>query len=235
MGINREELIADIDGLQTTFDAFKMLKRLAAEVGYNKFTVMGLPQFGEELQDRIVVNNWNPELTQAYAEYGLTGDSPVLERLRNSVLPFTWEVEKVNAARPKGQREVAIDLFRTFEMNEGVYIPVRGVDGDVSAVGFSGVKSEITTEQLDALTIVAMAACERLAAITQEQAEIVLTERERECLQWTAAGKTSGEIGDILGLSEHTVNHYMGAVTGKLDAVTRSQAVAKALRLRLIA
>ena len=42
------------------------------------------------------------------------------------------------------------------------------------------------------------------------------------------------EIAEILGLSEHTINHYLNRATKKLDAVNRTQAVAKALRLGLI-
>ena len=62
----------------------------------------------------------------------------------------------------------------------------------------------------------------------------MLTERELDCLNWTAAGKTSVEIAEILTLSEHTINHYLNRATKKLDAVNRTQAVAKALRLGLI-
>ena len=61
-----------------------------------------------------------------------------------------------------------------------------------------------------------------------------LTEREIDCLNWTAAGKTSAEISEILGLSEHTVNHYLNRATRKLDTVNRTQAVAKALRTGII-
>jgi DNA-binding CsgD family transcriptional regulator len=61
-----------------------------------------------------------------------------------------------------------------------------------------------------------------------------LTQREIDCLNWTAAGKTSVEISDILSLSEHTVNHYLNRATKKLDTVNRTQAVAKALRMGII-
>jgi len=57
-----------------------------------------------------------------------------------------------------------------------------------------------------------------------------LSERELECLKWTSAGKTSAEIAAILNLSEHTVNHYLIGATRKLEAVNRTQAVAKAVR-----
>jgi DNA-binding CsgD family transcriptional regulator len=51
---------------------------------------------------------------------------------------------------------------------------------------------------------------------------------------WTSAGKTSAEIAAILGLSEHTINQHIAASTQKLGALNRTQAVAKAIRLRVI-
>ncbi|MCI5078440.1 helix-turn-helix transcriptional regulator [Oricola sp.] len=61
-----------------------------------------------------------------------------------------------------------------------------------------------------------------------------ITVREQSCLAWTAEGKTSEEIGIILDLSPHTVNHYLGSAARKLGATNRMHAVAKALRLGLI-
>lgn len=57
-----------------------------------------------------------------------------------------------------------------------------------------------------------------------------ITRRERECLQWCAEGKTSEDIGAILSLSTHTVNHYLISAIGKLNAVNRTHAVAIAFR-----
>ncbi|QKV19281.1 helix-turn-helix transcriptional regulator [Oricola thermophila] len=61
-----------------------------------------------------------------------------------------------------------------------------------------------------------------------------ISTREEACLAWTAEGKTSEEIGIILELSPHTVNHYLGSAARKLGASNRMHAVAKALRLGLI-
>ena len=61
-----------------------------------------------------------------------------------------------------------------------------------------------------------------------------LSARERECLHWTASGKTSSEIATILELSEHTVNHYLSAACQKLGATNRAHAVARAIRAGLV-
>ena len=61
-----------------------------------------------------------------------------------------------------------------------------------------------------------------------------LTQRECDCLQWAAAGKTSIETGIILGLSPHTVNQYLSSATVRLEAVNRTHAVTKAAQMGLI-
>ena len=47
-------------------------------------------------------------------------------------------------------------------------------------------------------------------------------------------GKTSGEIGMILGISARTVNFHVTAILAKLDAVNKTQAVIKALMFDLL-
>jgi diguanylate cyclase (GGDEF)-like protein len=64
--------------------------------------------------------------------------------------------------------------------------------------------------------------------------EIHLTPRELECLQWSAAGKSSWEIATILGVSESAVNFHMANIRGKFDVGSRRQAVVQAIRYGLI-
>ena len=53
-----------------------------------------------------------------------------------------------------------------------------------------------------------------------------LTPREREVLAWCAIGKTSWEIGVILGISERTVKAHLAGVFNKLGVDSRAAAVA---------
>jgi len=61
-----------------------------------------------------------------------------------------------------------------------------------------------------------------------------LTAREREVLRWSATGKTVGEIGAILGISERTVTFHVTSTLVKLDVVNKTQAVSKALILGIL-
>jgi DNA-binding CsgD family transcriptional regulator len=58
-----------------------------------------------------------------------------------------------------------------------------------------------------------------------------LTAREREVLQWLAAGKTDRDIADILAISPRTVHKHLQRIYEKLGVETRTAAVVRAMRL----
>ncbi|MFM9850905.1 MAG: response regulator transcription factor [Hyphomicrobiaceae bacterium] len=65
--------------------------------------------------------------------------------------------------------------------------------------------------------------------------DMLISARELECLKWIAEGKTAWEAGVILGISERTVRFHLNAAREKLDCLTTTQAVAKAVAQQLIA
>ncbi|WP_225131446.1 MULTISPECIES: response regulator transcription factor [Bradyrhizobium] len=64
--------------------------------------------------------------------------------------------------------------------------------------------------------------------------EVVLSEREKQCLRWIDQGKSSWEIGVILNVSENTVNFHVKNAMRKLETTSRTQCVVKARRLGLL-
>lgn len=57
-----------------------------------------------------------------------------------------------------------------------------------------------------------------------------LTYREIHCLHWCKEGKTNWEIGEILVISEKTVEFHLGNVMKKLGAANRMTAVVLGIR-----
>lgn len=58
-----------------------------------------------------------------------------------------------------------------------------------------------------------------------------LTERELDVLRWTAHGKTSSDISQLLSLSEHTVNFHIRNVITKLHTTNKTAAAVRAALL----
>lgn len=63
---------------------------------------------------------------------------------------------------------------------------------------------------------------------------ISLSPRERECLEWASRGKSSTDIGEILGISPRTVDAYLEKTCGKMKVRTRIEAVVAAVQAEII-
>jgi DNA-binding CsgD family transcriptional regulator len=63
---------------------------------------------------------------------------------------------------------------------------------------------------------------------------VQLTLQEVECLRWCKEGKTNWEIGEILDISEKTVEFHLSKGMRKLGAGNRITAVIAAIKCGLI-
>jgi len=61
-----------------------------------------------------------------------------------------------------------------------------------------------------------------------------LTPREKEILEWIYRGKSNIEVGMILKISPLTAKNHVQKILRKLDVLNRTQAVGKALALRIL-
>jgi len=72
------------------------------------------------------------------------------------------------------------------------------------------------------------------ASATKPAKQGLLTPREQQILQWIYHGKSNIEIGMILGISPLTVKNHVQKTLRKLNVLNRTQAVGKALALRIL-
>lgn len=68
----------------------------------------------------------------------------------------------------------------------------------------------------------------------RDEKPIQLTSQEVECLRWCKEGKTNWEIGEILKISEKTVEFHLSNGMRKLGAGNRITAVIMAIKGGLI-
>ncbi len=83
-------------------------------------------------------------------------------------------------------------------------------------------------DEPDALVVAA------LGAAAEPDADVALTARELEVLALLAEGASNKLIGRRLGISAHTAKYHVASLLEKLDAVSRTDAVAHAARLGVI-
>ena len=71
-------------------------------------------------------------------------------------------------------------------------------------------------------------------AAAERDASIVLTARELEVLALLAEGASNKLIARRLGISAHTAKYHVASLLDKLDAVSRTDAVAHAARIGVL-
>jgi len=86
----------------------------------------------------------------------------------------------------------------------------------------------------DVLGTIINARMARIARLDVWRPQVNLNDREIEALTWSARGKTSDEIAQILGLTKRTVDFHLDSARAKLGVATRTQAVVTAVTGRLI-
>jgi len=69
---------------------------------------------------------------------------------------------------------------------------------------------------------------------TRHDRDVLLSPRQAECLFWVQQGKSSRDIGTILGVSHRMVERHVFRACQKLGVRTRLQAVIRARSLGLI-
>lgn len=231
------ECAREVDDLKTQFDIFRFLKKLTEAWGMKAFMVLHIPSHvAQELSQYTVITNWPAELLHQYDHEGLLSRSNVLRTLKQSSVPFSVDMEFRTRGHDDATAKKILELFGRFGMNNSLWCPVQDPSGQRGAVSFHGETFNLTPKCIAEIAFIAAHVFSRLAYVRSLDARVpeTLTDREIDCLNWTAAGKTSAEIADILTLSEHTVNHYLNRATKKLNTVNRTQAVARALRIGII-
>jgi DNA-binding CsgD family transcriptional regulator len=73
-----------------------------------------------------------------------------------------------------------------------------------------------------------------VAATTEPEPNIALTARELEVLALLAEGASNKLIARRLGISAHTAKYHVASLLEKLDAVSRTDAVAHAARIGVL-
>lgn len=184
----------------------------------------------------IMANNYSTEWQQRYAQANYLAVDPTVAHGLQSVLPLVWDQKLFNAA-PTFWEDA-----RGHGLNVGWAQSSIDVHGAVGMLTLSRSHDVLSPgelrEQMPRMQWLSKMATEgmlRMAAAQRPpEPPIRLTTREVEVLRWTADGKTSHEVGQIMAISERTVNFHINNSLLKLGANNKTSGVIKAAILRLL-
>lgn len=163
---------------------------------------------------------------------------PTLRAASRSIAPVDW-----NRLSADEDFQLVFNRASDFSLpNCGLTIPVRGPYGDIGLFSVTAsmhssawkIHKGNVIQSLQSLAVNLHDTVMRSEPLTNALHQPNLSKREVEILQWTAAGKSQQDIGDILSISARTVEVHLRSSREKLCTLTTAQAVGRAVSLGLI-
>lgn len=228
------DFIESLEQKNTVEDLVAAFDALLRKFGFVAFAVGNPIAPKLKLEERVLVATWPKEWCDLWLERNYVAVDPVVYQLLAQPVPFRWRDVR---ARASGAGADVMDNARDFRFYDGIGIPVRSETREIMGITMAGPECAVSKREEMCLHLAAIyfhAKLEQLKSASKAHGPS-LTERERECLAWAAAGKTDWETSQILSIAEQTAKQHMKNAMRKLNALHRAQAVALAIHKGLIA
>lgn len=213
----------------------QVLDKLVADGLVDHYHVGGVSRDKGIGTGHVLVNNWPEAYAREYFANRRYLDDPIVRVLRASHGTVTPDdLARAFAVSPSDQRRV--DEARAHGLALPLCFTVGPASQVIGCVTFRR-RKPYTPEEIAMLGLLAPGIHRgaRLAWYARNsRGTDVLSPRERECIAWSSLGKSSWEIGEILGIAKQTADVHLKSAIQKLNADSRAHAVAEALRLGLI-
>lgn len=191
-------------------------------------------------REAVLVHNYPSEWERVFSELKLHESDPVLLHAEQTLLPFFWDSPAFRECLTLPQKEI-LDHAARMGLSGGYTVPIH----PPWALGAMSASCSLVPDgnAIDArvyfdVPLLAMylyeTACRAQGLPLQPDQRVLLSVRERQCLELVAEGKSDWAIGQILGIGESTAHTHIERAKRRLGVATRQQAVVRALVSRQI-
>ena len=213
--------------------------RFVQGLGFTTMGAMAVIDHGIGRSDFITVHNAPTGYQEALQHTASARRDPVIQHCRRQAVPIIWDQATYTAQglgemwEEQARFGYVTGIAMALHLPEGRHF-VLGVERDRPLPEDHGELTRIVAD-LQLFAVYAQDVALRvLTPPADPPDQPKLTPREAEVLRWTMEGKTSWEVGSILGITERTVVMHVTNAVQKLGATNKHHAVVKALRLGLI-
>lgn len=187
----------------------------------------------------VMLHNYPAVWVRTFSESKLYEIDPVLLQAERTPFAFFWNDCAFRAQLTGAQTEI-LAAAGSLGIQRGYTIPIHlsWVPGSLRAS--CSLVPNAKSIDASSYAVAQLLATHFYAAATRAYhpwntvTPIVLSPRERQCLELAAQGKSDWVIGRVLGLNKGTAHKYMENVKRRLGVATRVQAIVKALMTRQI-
>jgi DNA-binding CsgD family transcriptional regulator len=214
------------------------IHNLRDRLGTTNLTYHGLSADNLLEKSDVIITTNNPQWPEQYAAREYVNIDPVVNSGRRSGLPVDWEeVDR----RSRTAKYYFAELARYDIGTRGVSIPVFAPNGEIGLFSFTTnhlKKNEwLSFRQKHIAHLGHFGQHIHIQALKIAQGSrksVKLTRQEKTCLQLKADGYDASAIAEKLHLSIHTVRMHLNHAQERLECLSKSEAIQKALKLGVI-
>lgn len=217
-------------------DIYEKLTNFSNTRNFKYFSLIKFPEAETvSVTDLIVVSNWPDYIIKHFDNSNWLSICPLMNAFKYITRPTEFRLDSLIGSDPDAMDRNILQFINASKASGFDFNIVSNVQENNEPLGlviFSGTEKPHTSVDYECIKGFSEEIFIEANSQTQRSKEKkqVLSNREHECLLWTSQGKTSYEIGMILGLSENTINNYLVSACRKLRAVNRPHMVSIAIR-----
>lgn len=227
-----EGFVGDLQEVSVEADLVSALTKAAQQLGFDHYALTLEWPSSLGTAPVVLLHDYPDEWAKVYVSFDLAGRDPVRRACDKSMVGFSWRNLENLIPLTRGDRQM-LAVGRECGIGDGYTVPrflpgtTRGTCTFAVAPG-----QELPKPGLFAAEIVgslALVSALKICGDTDEPAKAVLSDRQRECLLWSARGKTAAETAIILGISEETVVQHLKMARERYDVHCRQSLILSAL------
>ncbi len=235
-----QEVFEGCDNLEIKDVGDEFLRTACRLYGVENMAYLGVNLPVKTNRNYYVHNTYSKDWAMHYESENYVSIDPIVRRGMTSMLPLDWKGLDTLGGR---ERKFFGEAKEFGVGTEGITFPVHGTNGETAIFSISASFNERDWQQFRKLHLKDMRIISDffhqrvLNSLQSDQSKpdyFNLTQRELECLHWSAEGKTYEDIGAILKIAPRTVRFFLENARSKLGSLNTTHAVVTALSRGLI-
>jgi DNA-binding CsgD family transcriptional regulator len=233
MGADVETFIERTQHVKSTSQLKKLFLAAMTEEGYENVV------FARANNRRLISIPWS-EFPAGYLDTYRAEQwdriDPVVHCVHSARGPFGWS-DAHGRGGFSNEQKTFFERCRELGVHSGVTIPIHGTGQEVDLVSLSlRVRDSVPSHRMTHVYMLSIQYWLKYCELADQRSyeACPLTAQELECLRWCKEGKTNWEIGEILNISEKTVEFHLSNGMRKLGAGNRITAVIIGIKRGLI-
>lgn len=219
-----DELVFEVSAVNTNAQLSDAMARVKRRLDFDHFALAYEHRTLSASRTSILLHDYPDAWAKTYIEFELAGNDPVRRACERTMMGFALHDLSRLIPLTRGDLQM-LSVGAANGIGDGYTVP-RHLPGYASgSCTFAvGPGREMPMHMLPVAEIVgafALTSARRIAGELPVDPRPVLSQRQRECVLWSARGKTAAETAVILGIGEDTVVQHLRTARERYDVHSR--------------